>query len=113
MNRTIVDEFSLVFSPYTSGKRHYSFLFPTRQSYRASHVLEILFFVASFLEAFPPMPLKVLVGCGRFKNSISASERSQIEKLINMWAIHTPSLLCFSHYGLLLTAIAQRVRVNR
>ena len=36
------------------------------------------------------------------KNSISASERSQIEKPINAWAIHTPSLLPFSYYGLLL-----------
>ena len=35
------------------------------------------------------------------KNSISASERSQIEKSINAWAIHTPSLLPFSYYGLL------------
>ena len=43
----------------------------------------------------------VLVGCGGFKNSISASERSQIEKSINTWAIHTPSLLGFFYYGLL------------
>ena len=94
--KTFHKQFSLVFSPYTSGKRHYSFPFPTQQSYRASHVSEILFFVASFSEAFPPMPLiKRVGGCGSFKYSISASERSQIEKSINAWAIHTPSLLRF------------------
>ena len=58
------------------------------------------------MEAFPPMPLNVLVGYDRFKNSISTSERSQIEKLINAWAIHTPSLLHFSHYGLLINVNA-------
>ena len=56
----------------------------------------------------------VLVGCGGFKNSISASERSQIEKSINAWAIHTPSLLGFFYYGLLLGIIdiTHAVHVN-
>ena len=52
-----------------------------------------------FSESFVPMSSNMFVGCGRFtnaKNSISASERSQKEKSINVWAIHTPSSYVFS-----------------
>ena len=42
-----------------------------------------------------PGMLTHVVGCACSKNSISAGESSQIEKLIKAWAIHTPSYLAF------------------